>query len=228
MKIGVIADIHSNGLALERILDHLFDQEIRDIYCAGDLVGYNTQPNEVINLIKRHSINCVLGNHDVGLLHETPENFNYIARRSLDWNRREISEENRIYLQSFRKELWENFNGTELHMVHGSPDNPIGGYLYEEDIDEEYLAFCYDEPPNILIHGQTHRGYEKRVGDTLVVNPGSVGQPRDGDNRASCAIIDIQEMRASIHRIKYNVSELQTEIRENLPIELANRLEAGK
>lgn len=228
MKIGVISDIHSNSLALERVLEAFSERGIESILCAGDLIGYGSQPNRVVRLLRILDVTAVRGNHDDGLIGGTPSEFNIYAKRALDWNRRNLDDKYKRYLEELPDYWREEIDGQDTYMVHGSPKNPISGYIYSEDIGPEFLEFSFKSLPNIVIMGQTHLPYSKTVGRTLVVNPGSVGQPRDGDPRASCAIIDTEALDAEILRIDYDQQKVAEDILQHLPKKLANRVLSGE
>jgi len=228
MKVGVISDLHANSIALEKVLEALVDREVDQILCAGDLVGYGSQPNRTIRLLKIAGVESIKGNHDEGILSGTPSNFNIHAKRALDWNRRNLNQEYLDFLRDLPNQLEREISGCKLFMVHGSPRNPVSGYIYSQDVDSDFLEFSFEFPPDILIMGQTHSPYIRQIGETLVVNPGSVGQPRDGDPRASCAIIDMEDLSAEILRIDYDQQEMADDILEVLPKPLADRILSGE
>ncbi|SEW10362.1 metallophosphoesterase family protein [Halobacterium jilantaiense] len=228
MKIGVISDIHSNSIALEQVLEALSDRGVDEILCAGDLVGYGSQPNRVMRLLKIADVESVMGNHDEGVVNGTPPEFNVQAKRALDWNRRNIDSDYVELLDQLPLQIRKTIDGSEIFVVHGSPRNPLSEYIYESDLDRGFLEFSFKSPPEILVLGQTHTPFIKKIGDTLVINPGSVGQPRDGDPRASCAILDLAEMEAEILRVDYDQEAMAEDILEVLPKPLAERILYGE
>ena len=228
MKIGVLSDIHSNVVALQAALSRLKDANVGGYICAGDVVGYYSRPNETISLLKEIDPLTVRGNHDEGVMTETPSSFNYYAKRSLDWNRRQLTEESLQFLRRLPPTIRTEIDGREVFIAHGSPRNPINEYIHEEDISKEFLDYSFERPPEVVILGHTHKPYVKTVGDTLVLNPGSVGQPRDRDPRASLAILETEELSAEIKKAWYNVDEIAEDTKEYLPRKLADRLYEGK
>lgn len=228
MKIGVLSDIHSNAVALEAVLSRLEDANVEKYICAGDVVGYYSRPNETISMLKEVDPLTVRGNHDEGVTNETPTSFNYYAKRSLDWNRRQLTEESLRFLRRLPPTIRTEIGGREAFIAHGSPRNPINEYIHEEDISEEFINYSFDRPPEVVVLGHTHKPYVKRVGNTLVLNPGSVGQPRDRDPRASFAVLEIEELSAEIKKTWYNVDEIADHTKEYLPRKLADRLYEGK
>jgi len=228
MKVGVISDVHSNSIALEQVLEELHDRGAETILCAGDIVGYGSQPNRTIRLLKITEVVSVMGNHDKGILEGTPSNFNIYAKRALDWNRRNLKKEYFEYIEKLENKIQVNLDGADIYLVHGSPQNPISGYIHSEEVDSDFLDFSLDSYPDILIMGQTHKPYIKRIDGTLILNPGSVGQPRDGDPRASCAIIDTETNKAEILRVDYDQQKMAEDVIEYLPKQLADRLLSGE
>lgn len=228
MEIGLISDIHSNAEALECVLDFLNRQNIDFILCAGDIVGYYTQPDRTIRLLRIADIDSVLGNHDARLLDGNTSGFNVYAKRALDWNRRNISPINENYLRSLPETIDKEVGDKTLFVAHGSPKQPLTEYVSKKDVNEEFLQYSFDDIPDIVVLGHTHQGYSKMCNNTLVVNPGSVGQPRDGDWRASCAIIDSENLEVTHHRIEYDVEEVIDQTLEVLPRKLAERLREGE
>lgn len=228
MKIGVLSDIHSNAVALQAVFSQLEDANVGEYICAGDVVGYYSRPNETISMLKELDPLTVRGNHDEGVTTETPSSFNYYAKRSLDWNRRQLTEESRRFLRRLPPTIRMEVGGQEVFIAHGSPRNPINEYIHEGDISEEFLDYSFERLPDVVILGHTHKPYVKSVDDTLVVNPGSVGQPRDRDPRASYAILDTEGPSAEIKKAWYNIDQIAEETKEYLPRKLAERLYEGK
>ncbi|MFD1588473.1 metallophosphoesterase family protein [Halorientalis brevis] len=228
MKIGAISDIHSNWVALNQVLNQPNINKVSDTYCAGDLVGYYAQPNEVIARIRKEKICSVKGNHDAAVVNSTPSSFSIHAKRAIDWNRRNLFNDNMDYLSSLPTQIRKFVNDRDLLIVHGSPKNPLSEYIYERDIDELFLEFYFDLPPDVIVLGHTHRPFVKKVNNTLIVNPGSVGQPRDKDPRASYATINLNELSAKIHRVEYDINKIAEKTAKELPRALSDRLYEGR
>jgi putative phosphoesterase len=228
MKIGVISDIHSNSVALDAVLSQPDIQSANTIYCAGDLVGYYSRPNEVVERIREAHIPSVMGNHDKAVVESTPSSFSIYAKRAADWNRRNLSEENLEFLDSLPMRIRKFVSGRDLLVVHGSPKNPLSEYIFKEDVDELFLNFYFDVPPEVIVMGHTHQPFVETVGETLVVNPGSVGQPRDRDPRASYGIIDLDSLKCQINRVEYDISEIANDTSQELPKALSDRLYEGR
>ena len=228
MRVGVFSDIHSNAVALEAVLSRLEEANVDEYICAGDVVGYYPLPNETISLLKKVDPLTVRGNHDEGAITETPSSFNYYAKRALDWNRRQLTEENLRFLKRLPPTIRTEFEGCEVFIAHGSPKNPITEYIQEKDISKEFLDYSFERPPDVVILGHTHKPYVQNIGDTLILNPGSVGQPRDRDPRASYALLETDEPSADVKKSWYDIDEISEETKKYLPRKLAERLYEGK
>ncbi len=218
--IGVISDIHGNLPALEAVLEAM--GEVSTILCAGDIVGYNPYPREVIDMVISRGIVCIRGNHDRAVLGEDYSRFNPYAAAAARWTRRQLDSRYLSFLESLPDSKILRVEGMKIAIHHGSPwDEDM--YVYPDMVTEEYLRF---DNPDILVLGHTHVPFIKKSPSGIVLNPGSVGQPRDGDWRASYAIIDGDEVR--IHRVEYDVDEVYMRILDtNLPEFLGERLYSG-
>lgn len=228
MKLGVISDVHANASALETVLYQLRRQEVDRIVCAGDIVGYYPQAERVIRLLQIANVDCVMGNHDEAVLGSTPMGFNVYARRAADWTRRNLSEESLNFLKSLPLELNLSLAGKEVYVVHGSPREPTKEYVFQEQIDRDFLNYHFEDPPDVVIFGHTHLPFIKQVERTLILNPGSVGQPRDGNPMSSYAVIDLVGESAEVHRAEYDIESVYQETIEHLPRKLADRLKEGE
>lgn len=228
MKIGVISDIHSNSVALDTVLNQPDIQSADAIYCVGDLVGYYSRPNEVVERIREERIPSVMGNHDSAVVESTPSSFSLYAKRAADWNRRSLTENNIEFLGKLPLKIRKFVSDRDLLVVHGSPKNPLSEYIFKEDIDELFLDFYFDVPPEVIVMGHTHLPFVETVGNTLVVNPGSVGQPRDRDPRASYGIIDLNSLSCQIHRVEYDIEKIAKDTSQELPKALSDRLYEGR
>lgn len=228
MKVAVISDIHANLPALEAVLEEIESRNIDKILCAGDVVGYYPYPNEVIELLEQRQIECVKGNHDEKVLGETDARFNRYAERAADWTTRNLTDDSMNFLESLLTRMEKEISGKEIVMVHGSPRNETEEYIQERMVDDKFIYEFFDNPPDVLILGNTHVPFVKRSSDTLVLNPGSVGQPRDGNAKASYAVLDLETQEAQIERVRYPIDEVASKTEEELPAKLAERLRKGK
>lgn len=220
MKIGIISDIHSNATALRAVLD---DIDTDMLLCAGDVIGYNAEPNEVIDLLRDHDATCVMGNHDaaaVGLLR-----FTGMPKTAVVHNTEALTDDNFAYLRSMRSQYRDRIDGLELYMVHGSPNNKFRDYVHDVD-DTIFEAF--EHPPDVLILGHTHIPLNTLHDHTLVINPGSVGQPRDGNPDASYAILDTETREATHHRVTYDIDATADKTKDEIAVKYGTRLYEGK
>lgn len=220
MRIGVISDIHANRVALETVLEAM--PPVDRLVCVGDVIGYNPQPAECVEIV-RGKMTCVQGNHDRAI--ETPTRYrsNEAAYEGLGYAADKLTADQREWLQSLPTSttLCED----HIRMVHSHPTNrgqyvrPEGFPALEPHLGEE----------NVLILGHTHIQHHEMVAGTLVVNPGSVGQPRDRDPRAAFAVVDPNAQTVEEHRVSYDIERVKTAIEAaGLPSWTGTRLERGR
>ena len=220
--IAVISDIHSNLPALEAVLKDI--SEVDKIICAGDLVGYNPYPNEVIQEIKMRNIICIRGNHDRAVLYNVYRDFNPEAQIATKWTRKNLTAENLEYLVFLKDNMIFEEEDCKMAMHHGAPfDEDV--YIFPEEVTENLLKY---DGVDLLILGHTHVPFIKKFRKGVILNPGSVGQPRDGDPRASYALIDPENDFYEIRRVDYDIDEVYQKIIEvGLPLSLGERLYYG-
>jgi diadenosine tetraphosphatase ApaH/serine/threonine PP2A family protein phosphatase len=243
MRIAIIADLHANLEATDAVF-RAIDRESPDrIFCLGDLAGYNSQPNEVIDIVRERGIPTIMGNHDAatcGL--EDPWFFRDAAKRAIEWQQERLSDVNRQWLARAPEQIV--FNRTYLG-VHGSPgsrDDYIVDWLdamrqleYLEGRDIHVCLFGHSHRPSFFSEKgsaqviNTETVYELRMMNRYFINPGAVGQPRDGDPRAAFGMLDMEKLTFRFHRVEYDIDSCaQRILAAGLPIELARRLAKGK
>ncbi len=171
MKVGVISDVHSNRIALDAVLDDM--PPVEALLCAGDVVGYNPWPADCVDTISDRATACVMGNHDRAVVAETPFAFNGMAKAGVEYSRAELNDLQRDWLAHLPDSCLACDGRVKI--VHGHPDNP-DHYTYPEEFDADMLG---DE--DVLVMGHTHIQHHETYDDGIVMNPGSVGQPRDGN-----------------------------------------------
>ncbi len=222
--LALISDIHGNLPALQCVLEELENSGVEIILCAGDLVGYNPWPNEVIWEIRRRNIPCIRGNHDRAVIMDEYSRFNPYAAIAARWSREALTEENMQYLISLRDSMILEHSGYRISVHHGAPfDEDF--YVYPEDATEKLLEY---DTPDILVLGHTHVPFVKEYPRGVIINPGSVGQPRDGDPRAAYALVDVKRRIYKIKRVPYDIDKVADAIyRTGLPSFLAQRLYLG-
>ena len=235
MRIAVIADIHSNVLALESVLKDIKEKSIDLTVCLGDLVGYCTFPNEVINLIRDNNILTIKGNYDeavgeelmvCGCNYPDPKDAEN-AGLSLNWSIDNVSDKNKRFLRELPDELRLTFKGKSILFVHGSP-KLINEYLNEDSEEAREIMGCLTD--DVLVCGHTHKPYYKRYGDKILINAGSVGKPKTGNPNANYVIMDVTEdIKVEIIEVLYDFEKIASAIEENeLPVEFANIIRTCK
>lgn len=241
MRYAIISDIHANLEAFCAVLEKIDDMDIDQIVCLGDVVGYNASPNECANLLRERNIQTVLGNHDaVACSLEDPWGFNPVALAAAMWTREALSEENLEWLRN----LPDVLNFETFVAVHGAPKNR-NTYLFTWEDILPHLSFLEEQNCNMCFIGHTHSPgifstdgvysvdddskFALGTGKSFFINPGSVGQPRDGNPHAAFGILDTEENDFEQVRIKYPIEKAAKRVIEaNLPPFLAERLALGK
>jgi len=240
-RILVLSDIHANLTALTAVLRQA--GSFHETWCLGDLVGYGPDPNECIDLIRSlPGLSCVLGNHDAAAIGQINlETFNYDARKSIRWLRETLTPASIEYI----KKLPEKVVVDKVTLVHGSPRNPVWEYLldiYTASENFEYfdtqlcmaghthipLAYLVSEDGKTIDWALPGVGESLRLTSRAILNPGSVGQPRDHDVRACYAIFYPEENIWELNRVEYDINAVQVRIQNaGLPSRHAIRISEG-
>lgn len=219
MKAGIISDVHSNRVALDAVLDDM--PPVEALLCAGDVVGYNPWPGECIDTLRDRVPASVMGNHDRAVVTGTAFRFNGMAKAGIEYARDELNDLQTDWL-SHRPDSRRACD-RRVRIVHGHPDDP-DHYTYPEEFDADMLG-----GEEVLVMGHTHVQHHETYDDGIVMNPGSVGQPRDGDPRAAYAVLDLDELRVEERRVKYDIEAVQEAVREaGLPDKTGMRLTKGR
>ncbi len=223
MRIAVIGDIHGNKYALERVLEHIEKMDVDTVVSTGDLVGYMPYPNEVIELIRKHKIMVVQGNHDKVIAEAkkiSVDELNTMSTAEIQKNASAaftncyIKEEHRNYLNNLCTKIVLEVEKQKMIIVHGSPFK-VDEYLFEQ---EEHLAQISNQiEENVIICGHTHIPYFRNVNGTYFINAGSVGKPKHGDSRATYVIVTInrESVSCSIEKVAYDVEQMVQDIKCN-------------
>jgi predicted phosphodiesterase len=241
MRIAVLSDIHANLQALEAVLADIDSEAPDELWCLGDLVGYGARPNECVDLIRERAALSLCGNHDLAVLGVLDvSDFSGDAETAASWTRGVLGDTQRAWLEGL--EPAARRAGVEL--FHGSPRDPVWDYVLSE---QSALASLAETTAQLVLVGHSHvalslelrdervdgglapAGTEVSFGETRwLLNPGSVGQPRDSDPRAAWLLIDDVARRAAFRRVPYPIEEAQAEIlAQGLPPALAARLAYG-
>ncbi|KDE60284.1 DNA repair protein [Halostagnicola sp. A56] len=235
MNVGLISDIHGNRIALKAVLEDM--PPVDELVCAGDVVGYNPWPAECVEALRAGAIlsavgtragaprdrdvPTVLGNHDAAVAEGSTFRFNGMARAGVEHARSTLTDDQRDWLAALPEKRLA-FDG-RLKLVHGHPDDP-DRYTRPEDFSPRLL-----EDEDVLVLGHTHVQHVETYAEGIVVNPGSVGQPRDGDPRAGYAVVDLDAMTVDTHRVEYDVESVQAAVDDaGLPDRIGTRLARGK
>ncbi|MCT4507880.1 MAG: metallophosphatase family protein [Tepidibacter sp.] len=236
MKIAVISDVHSNMYALEEVVKDIKEKNIDLTVCVGDLVGYATFPNEVIDLIRKENILTVMGNYDdavgnirliCGCDYPDPKDAEN-ATKSLMWSIENTSEENKEFLANLPKKMTLTFEGKTITFVHGSP-RKLNEYLKENSKESKEVMESFTG--DILVCGHTHKPYYKMYEKKMLVNSGSVGKSKTGSPDANYVIIDVKEDNVDIEivQVRYDFEKTAKAIEESvLPNEFAQIIRTGR
>src|SRR6478609_5792925 len=241
MRVAVVSDIHSNLHALEAVLAAIEAEAPDELWCLGDLVGYGPRPNECCALVADRAEVCLAGNHDLGVLGtiELVE-FGGEAGIAARWTRDVLDPEARALLEPLEPQ--GTAHGVSLY--HGSARDPVWEYVLSDEaalatldlagtalvlVGHSHVALQVVQSGDEIAGGVAPDGRELELGGVrALLNPGSVGQPRDGDPRAAYLLLDLDAQHASFRRVEYAVEQTQREMRDaGLPEMLAARLELG-
>jgi diadenosine tetraphosphatase ApaH/serine/threonine PP2A family protein phosphatase len=243
MKVAILSDIHGNRHAFEAVLADVAQTNSESVWCLGDLVGYGADPDACVDLARDHTDACLAGNHDMAVTGEIPlDEFSRGASMAARWTQEVMSPDNLEYLASLRPSATD----AEVGLYHASPRDPVWEYVLSALLAElcldvqdhrvclvghSHVALSFDRPT-----GMPATGEPRRANATLdishgewILNPGSVGQPRDGDPRAAWMLLDTRDWTAVYRRTEYDIAGAAAAIRAaRLPDSLAERLEYGQ
>jgi diadenosine tetraphosphatase ApaH/serine/threonine PP2A family protein phosphatase len=247
LRAAVLSDIHSNRQALEAVLAAVDEAGVEEIWCLGDMVGYGADPNACTAIVRERCGTVLVGNHDLALLGALDiSTFSEAAAAAVEWTRGEASEETLDFLAS----LAPTASHGGVGLAHASPRDPVWEYVLSTDqaeagldaqeervglIGHSHIALFFVRADNGGRSGST-QGAQATDGAEIEVakgewllNPGSVGQPRDGDPRAAWLELDTEQWLARYHRVPYDIEAAASAIRAaGLPDVLAERLELGR
>jgi predicted phosphodiesterase len=241
MRIAVISDVHANAQALEAVLEEIDATSVDTIWCLGDTVGYGPRPNECCDTVQQRADYCLVGNHDlVALGRLSVDDFNDEAAAAATWTSSVLTSEARAFLE--RLEPAGCVEGIDL--FHASARDPVWEYVLSEDaahatlalshaplvlVGHSHVALALQERADGVSGGLAPGGSRVALDGRWLLNPGSVGQPRDGDPRAAWLLLDLPAMFAEFHRVAYPIEQTQADMRERgLPRTLAARLARGE
>lgn len=246
MRVAVLSDIHANLVALQTVLLTLEAMQIERVWCLGDVVGYGPEPQACADIIRGRAEICLAGNHDLAVAGKLSlSQFNPIAVRAIEWQRSHLRAETLDWLAG----LPSKQDLPQITLAHGSPRSPVWEYIVDDETAAANFAafttpFCLVGHSHLAVGWrllpQQKRGKIEWVGAypgellkleaayRWILNPGSVGQPRDHDPRASFAVLDTSEQVWTWHRLQYDIDEVAIAIqRAGLPEVLGRRLYLG-
>ncbi len=228
-RVAFISDVHSNLEALEAVLDEVGKLKV---YCCGDIVGYGASPNEVVRVLRDIGATCVLGNHDQASLDGDVGDFNPRAAMAAIWTSQHLNDISKAFLASLPREVSTEIGGKSVYMAHGSPVDTMWEYVLPSTHSDLFDYYLQKVRADVIALGHTHLAFQWRSeAGGLVFNPGSVGQPRNGDTRASFAILSVEEGEAKVEtrQVEYDMERAAKKILESgLPPSLAAQLLSGE
>jgi predicted phosphodiesterase len=240
MKFAIIADIHSNLEAFQVVLEDIKQQKCTHYACLGDIVGYNANPKECLQLVRSLNIPCVKGNHDEYCSSDDAlEGFNPAAAEAVNWTRKQLSAEDKLWLQ----ELKYTRMVTNFTLVHATLDGPQRwGYVFDKlaaaaSFTYQNTAVCFFGQTHVpvafvrdsVVRGGTYSKFKTEPGKKYFVNVGAIGQPRDNNPKAAYVAYDVDEGTIELRRLEYDIAAAQKKILDaGLPPRLAERLAFGR
>ena len=253
MRVAVLSDIHANRQALAAVAKDLEEQRVDETWCLGDVVGYGADPQECLEWIEKHARLFVKGNHDHAVASGEMPMFNPIAAQAARWHAQALAPPDRARLYAWPEQESRAVDGLRVLLVHGSPDDPLHEYVRPSDATQGLRR--WDGRADLILMGHTHVPYlaaptaprlaasrwtgvgfhedmrASTVSPTspILLNPGSVGQPRDGDPRASYLLLDFETRRGELRRVTYDVeAAAHAIVHAGLDQSLAARLLRGR
>ncbi len=244
MRFAFISDIHANLEALEAVLNDIKGQNIDEVICLGDIVGYGANPNECIELIKNRCPETLLGNHDAAAVELlSTQHFNIHAKIAIEWTEQNLKKENRNYLSALPLKTNKDF----LTLVHATPYEP-NMWFYITSLEEAAFNFQFfdtqiclvghthipiiiilDNDKELYVHQDSYVNMGKLEGARFLINVGSVGQPRDRNPKSCYGILDTSEKEFFYRRVSYNIDKAQSKMKKiKMPDFLITRLEEGR
>ena len=242
MRVAVISDIHANLHALHSVLAAIDAEAADAVWCLGDLVGYGARPNECCAIVRERADVCLVGNHDlVALGGISIADFNPEAAAAARWTQQALDADSRAFLES----LSPSAGLEHAQLFHASARDPVWEYVLTDEaalatlelttapvvlVGHSHVALTISRDRGLAAGGLAPAGTEHPIEDTRrLLNPGSVGQPRDGDPRAAWLLLDFEARFASFRRVAYPLQETQSELLDaGLPPALAARLAVGQ
>lgn len=235
-RLAVLSDLHANLTALAAVTADLTARGAEKVVVLGDLVGYLTRPGRVVRRVMEAGWPCIAGNYDLAVLaggdkgaeEYLKPGIGPIPMQVYAWTCRRLTEPGRHFLATLPRELSFSIDGCDVRAVHGSPDG-VREYVFPDHPAADLERWLRESGTDVLLMGHTHRPFVRRQVAGLVVNPGSVGKPKDGDARASYALIELgRRPEARIVRVAYDMEAEAALLAESgLPPVTIDRLRDG-
>jgi putative phosphoesterase len=233
-RVAVITDIHANLPAFEAVLEAVERTDVDAVYCGGDLVGYGPHPNEVCRLIERRGIPTIYGNYDYAIARDLEDcgcayrdqQDRELGQLSVAWTLRHTDQRSKDFMRALPFDLRFEMGDRRVRLVHGSP-RKVNEYLFADKPARTFERIAAGADCDVLVFGHTHQPWVREYGGVLFVNCGSVGKPKDGDPRASFAVLQLDdgEVVADIDRVDYDLAAVAREVESaGLPPEYAEKL----
>jgi putative phosphoesterase len=231
-RLAIVSDIHGNMDALKAVMAHAVSQSVGGFLNLGDMVGSGPYPEEVVSTIRGDHFLSVVGNFDLKVLEFTRASkrpkATSVRGAVIAAAARDLSEESLKFISSLPPEIRLEMLGRRVLMVHASPGDP-DEHLTPDTPEERLAELGRIADADVVLVGHSHQAFARKVGDTLFVNPGSVGRPVDHDPRASYAILDTADFSVALHRVEYDVEATVKALREKgLPEEVADVIRGGR
>lgn len=242
MRVAVVSDVHANLPALEAVLAGVDAAGVDEVWCLGDVVGYGPDPGPCVEIIRDRCAVSLSGNHDLGAIGAIPiDDFNPHAAEANLWTSSVLAEADRAWLGSLPTRAARR----GVTLAHGSPREPVWEYVLSEPValasfgcfETQWCLVGHSHVPMVIVEPGPDGTLDVLPGSggpiepprRAIINPGSVGQPRDGDPRAAYAVLDLERKTAAFHRAAYDIAEVQRRMRKaGLPPYLIDRLERGR
>ncbi|MDW7732085.1 MAG: metallophosphoesterase family protein [Methanolobus sp.] len=216
MRLLLISDIHANKEALDAVLKVPHDE----VFCLGDIADYGPSPAECIELVQERAIETVLGNHDAavgtGIDCGCGYKYKHLSTTTREYTWESLTEDHLAFLRQLPFKLEKVLDGQRLYFTHGSPRSNYE-YIRPETPDAEVSGMIKGVNADFIFTGHSHHPMVRDVNGIKIINPGSVGQPRDGNNLASCAVFDTVSLETEIIRCEYDLESTCCSIREKMP-----------
>lgn len=239
-RVIIFGDVHANLPALEAVFEDMVQRGYEDnLYCLGDLVGYGTFPNEVINLIREQNISTIMGNYDFGVGNNSDdcgcayktESAKKLGERSIAWSNATVTDENKTYLRKLLPRISLRVGQVDVLLVHGSP-RKINEYLYRDRSESSLQRIMDTIESSVLVCGHTHLPYDRQLSDgRRVINAGSVGKPKDNNHDACYLVLEAtgDDITSDFIRVPYDVEKAATAIEAtDMPDVFAKMLRDGQ